>query len=98
VVPARRLIGFTLGDAEMSLQICPKCGRRGMTWSIDEEVSPLTQWDCSLFRYSVQQDESRESTCPACGTENSYLLLSDTSGAFWFCLTCQSRSPATGVA
>jgi hypothetical protein len=69
-----------------------------MTWSIDEEVSPLTQWYCSLCHYSAQEDESRESICPACGSEKAYLLLSDPSGTFWFCLKCHSRSPAVGVA
>jgi rubrerythrin len=65
-----------------------------MFWSIDEEVTPLTQWHCGLCHYSALEDESRESTCPACGAEKSYLMLSDPNGAFWFCLTCQSRSPA----
>lgn len=68
-----------------------------MTWSIDEEVSPLMQWYCSLCRYSAQEDESRESNCPACGDENSYLLLSDKTGTFWFCVKCQSRSAVTGT-
>jgi len=82
----------------MSLQFCPKCDRRAMTWSVDEEASPLTQWHCSLCRYSAEEDESRESTCPSCGSEKSYLLLSDTAGVFWFYFKCQSRSPAAGVA
>jgi hypothetical protein len=57
-----------------------------MTWSIDEAVSPLTQWSCSLCGYSAREDESRESTCHACGTEKSRLLLSDPNGSYWFCL------------
>jgi hypothetical protein len=69
-----------------------------MTWSIDEEVSPLTQWYCSLCSYYAQEDESHESTCPACGSENSYLLLSDSTGTLWFCLNCQSRLRAAGFA
>ena len=68
-----------------------------MTWSIDEAVSPPTQWYCSLCRYRASEDESRESTCHACGMERSRLLLSDPGGSYWFCLTCQSRSPAAGV-
>lgn len=82
----------------MSVHLCPNCGRRGMTWSIDEEVSPLTQWYCSVCRYSAQEDESRESTCPACASEKSYLLLSDAIGTFQFCVKCQLRSPSAGVA
>jgi ssDNA-binding Zn-finger/Zn-ribbon topoisomerase 1 len=76
----------------MAVQLCPNCGQRGMTWSIDEEVSPRTQWYCSLCRYSAFEDESRESTCPACGCEKSSLLLSDATGTFWFCIRCQRRS------
>ena len=68
-----------------------------MTWSIDKEVSQLTQWHCSLCGYSAEEDESQESTCPTCGSEKSYLLLSGPSGKFWFCLKCQSRKQATGV-
>jgi hypothetical protein len=33
-----------VSGAEISVRFCPNCGGRGMTWSIDEQVSPLTQW------------------------------------------------------
>ena len=82
----------------MSLQLCPSCGRRSMTWSIDEEVSPLTPWYCSFCRYSALEDESREPTGPTCGAEKSYLLRFDSTDSFLYCFTCQSRSPGADVA
>jgi hypothetical protein len=74
----------------MSLQPCPNCGRRAFTWSLDDEVSPLTQWHGSLCRYRAEEDESRESGCQACGAQRSRLRLSDRNGTYWFCLSCQS--------
>ena len=82
----------------MAVHACPNCGRRGLTWSVDEEVSPFTQWYCPLCDYSASEDESRAVTCNACGAEKMRLLLSDAGASFWFCLACQSRSPADGVA
>ena len=76
----------------MTLQLCPKCGHRRFSWWIDEDVSPLTQWRCGHCRYSAEEDESRESTCPACGAERSRMLLADPNGRYWFCLSCQSRA------
>jgi ssDNA-binding Zn-finger/Zn-ribbon topoisomerase 1 len=76
----------------MSTQICPKCGSRGFTWHIDEAVSPLTQWFCSVCRYTAEEDESRLSTCPSCNVEKARLLLSDQEGVYCFCQQCQARS------
>src|SRR5437870_3169039 len=53
----------------MAVQNCPGCGQLGMTWSIDEDQSPLTQWYCSLCGYTAEEDEKRESGCPKCGVK-----------------------------
>ena len=81
----------------MAAHLCPNCGHCRMFWSIDEEVTPLTQWHCGQCGYSALEDESKMSTCPTCGTEKSYLLLSDPNRTFWFCLTCQASSPSSNV-
>ena len=53
-----------------------------MTWAIDHDIGPLTLWSCSLCGYGADEDEARESDCPACGTAKSYLLLKDPTMAF----------------
>jgi hypothetical protein len=82
----------------MSANFCPNCGERGFTWSIDEEVSRLTQWYCSICEYSASEDEAQASTCPTCGAGGANLLLSDTGGGYRFCIECRARTGAGGVA
>jgi RNA polymerase subunit RPABC4/transcription elongation factor Spt4 len=79
----------------MSAHVCPNCGRRGFTWTVDEERDAPTQWHCSLCRYVAAEDETRALTCPACGTAEGRLLLAGPEGTFRFCVHCQSRTPDT---
>lgn len=78
----------------MSLQICPLCRERAFTWHIDEDLSPLTQWHCSLCDYRAEEDESQESECDCCGGERSCVSLSDGLRAYWFCFACHSLRSA----
>ena len=60
----------------MALIKCPECRRLGFTWSVDEEVTSLTMWQCHLCGYAAREDESKEEVCPACG-EKQLMLLAD---------------------
>lgn len=71
----------------MSQQICPECGQKKITWSIDEEVSPFTLWFCWACKYSAEEDEKREGDCPRCGSKWCS-LVKDEDGFHRWCTTC----------
>lgn len=70
----------------MSAQRCPKCGVDAFTWSIDEEISPLTIWHCSVCLYRAEEDESLEHACEECG--DGQICLRDDAHEYRFCLGC----------
>ena len=68
----------------MTPQLCPACGRRAMTWSIqsDDGRGP-TSWGCSLCRFAAEEDESQERDCPKCGGEKAAIRLSTPDSEFY---------------
>jgi hypothetical protein len=70
----------------MGLHRCPKCGIQTFTWSIDEDVSALTQWHCTMCPYAAEEDESLERACDACGGGEGWLRDGDRS--YRFCFDC----------
>src|SRR5271166_2665857 len=69
----------------MSLQVCPNCAVKAITWSIDEQKSPLTEWWCRSCGYSAAEDETRETDCPRCATARAYMLVKDEGGFHRWC-------------
>ena len=41
----------------MSLQICPKCHKLGITWYFDEEIDPDDRWFCRLCQFDCNEKE-----------------------------------------
>ena len=72
----------------MSLQVCPKCGVRQITWWIDDEESPRTQWLCSECGYKAEEDESMSKDCSRCHDQKSSLLVRDEQGYHRWCKAC----------
>jgi len=72
----------------MSLHICPKCTHEAITWSLDEESSPYTQWRCGHCHYLAEENEQKESSCPCCASPSGCLLLRDSSGVHRWCVSC----------
>lgn len=72
----------------MSVQICPKCGQRQMTWSMDEEVSKFTLWWCNSCRYAAEEDETKIANCPACNAERGLSILKGRDGFHQWCYRC----------
>ena len=70
------------------MQYCPKCKKGRFIWTVDEEVSPLTVWFCGYCKYSADEDEKKETTCPACGIERCYLHMKDEDRTYWYCCHC----------
>jgi phage/plasmid primase-like uncharacterized protein len=79
----------------MTAQLCPRCRQIGLTWSIDEEESPLTQWHCSLCEYVAWEDESKEQPCHMCGRQGS-ILIEDESGTYRYCFACGGVGEGAG--
>lgn len=77
----------------MAEQYCPSCKEKAFVWALDEEVSPNTQWYCSSCKYRAEENESLESTCSKCNTEN-LMYLKSGNEHFRFCTYCQFRSKA----
>jgi len=73
----------------MSLQLCPQCHQKSITWSIDEERSPLTQWWCNQCHYLAMEDENKMSLCTHCGRDKASLFLTDSTGHHRWCPQCQ---------
>jgi len=73
----------------MATQICPKCKVDDFTWTMDEEESPLTIWDCGNCNYRAFENESDERICSNCskGTESK---LRDSEKDYWWCFTCNT--------
>jgi DNA-directed RNA polymerase subunit RPC12/RpoP len=71
----------------MSLQVCPACGERAITWSVDEDEQPWTRWWCGRCGYKADEDEQQEEVCPHCG-QKARLLLRDSNGFHRWCANC----------
>ncbi len=76
----------------MATQICPNCKKDSFTWSIAEEVSPLTYWGCHLCHYGAYEDESFERKCSKCGEKNQS-KLEDDDKEYWWCSSCDRIEP-----
>ena len=72
----------------MTAQVCPTCCAQHMTWSLDEEVSPYTQWYCGACGYYAEEDEAKEADCSRCGAARSMLLLKDNEAVRKWCSSC----------
>jgi transcription elongation factor Elf1 len=72
----------------MTTQICPKCGKNGMTWYIDHDVSRFTLWRCGSCGYHAEEDEDGMTDCPRCDAEKSLLLMRDHEGVHEWCHRC----------
>ena len=77
----------------MTAQLCPSCGEKGFVWSIDEDVSPYTQWNCLECSYSAEENEKLESVCDECKTK--YLIYLKSNNEYYkFCTNCQTKTKA----
>ena len=81
-------LSASVGCSAMSVQICPHCGAKAITWSLDTDASPLTQWRCNGCNYLAQEDEAQQADCPRCATAKSYLLIKDVAGFHRWCYAC----------
>jgi hypothetical protein len=79
----------------MSEQYCPSCNEKSFTWSIHEDKTPNTIWNCSLCKYQAEENESLEDQCETCGTK-SKLSLKDKSKYFCYCTSCQNITKSVG--
>jgi len=77
----------------MALQFCPNWQEQGFTWSIDEEESDYTQWNCWLCNYKAEEDENAEKICDKCQTKTLMCMKSD-DDFFWFCTNCRDKTNA----
>jgi len=77
----------------MTEQYCPICEEKRFNWSIDEEVSSNTLWQCLNCGYKAEENESLESKCDKCATPNLMHMKSD-ERYFWFCTNCQYKTKA----
>jgi hypothetical protein len=59
-----------------------------MIWSLDEDVSPFTQWHCGSCGYHALEDEAKEADCSRCGVQLSMLLLKDKESTRRWCSAC----------
>ncbi|ESP90937.1 hypothetical protein N483_20335 [Pseudoalteromonas luteoviolacea NCIMB 1944] len=75
----------------MSEHYCPNCEEKSFTWSIDEEVSLNTVWNCSLCGFQAEENESLESVCESCGTKNNIHLKSSAHN-FCYCTHCKKQT------
>jgi ribosomal protein S27AE len=72
----------------MSLQVCPHCGAKAITWTVDEDVSPFTRWICGRCGYVAEEDEKQEGDCPRCASTRSCRLVKDRAGYHRWCYAC----------
>jgi hypothetical protein len=79
----------------MAMQVCPRCKARTITWVIDEEVSPYTQWYCATCKYAAEEDESHESACPHCANAASFMHTRDSDGYHRWCWSCGAFEPTS---
>ena len=77
----------------MSEQYCPSCENKAFVWSLDEEVSPNTLWQCSSCDFHAEENESLEGKCSKCGTEN-LMYLKAGSDFLRFCTNCKYKTKA----
>ena len=61
----------------MALLFCPECEREGFFWAVDEDISPLTYWNCIICGYRAYEDESQVTDCPQCKSTGAVSLLID---------------------
>ena len=73
----------------MATQICPKCKEDAFTWSIDDEITDLTIWNCYNCLYQAFEDETSERICKQCGKKTESKLKDDQK-EYWWCSSCNS--------
>ena len=78
----------------MSLNLCPKCGKRGMHWSSPDD-GPLTEWRCTCGFFGLE-DEKRQTTCTKCGQEQGAIWFVEGSTGYFWCTDCGVRYEAHG--
>ncbi len=72
----------------MTAHWCPKCQTKQLFWYIDEDESPLTQWNCGHCHYVCEEDEQKMTLCPACGKDKYYCWMIDEDRTYWYCFHC----------
>jgi DNA-directed RNA polymerase subunit RPC12/RpoP len=74
----------------MSVQVCPKCRRRGFTWAVEDDG--VTRWYCSLCGFSAEEDEAKQIKCPRCDSGFAAWLAEDGESYYW-CFSCNQQVP-----
>ena len=75
----------------MSAHKCPNCNDYRFHWSVDEEVTPLTMWNCWECHYHALEDESLESECPDCHYPHRIRLEKEDT-KYWWCTDCSTKT------
>ncbi|GGD02779.1 hypothetical protein [Hyunsoonleella pacifica] len=75
----------------MASLICPNCGEDSFTWSLDEEISELTIWNCYKCEYQAYENEKDERNCQNC-ERRTETKLKDNRKEYWWCSDCNSKS------
>jgi len=88
-----RMLTIKMLRVNMTEQYCPNCKEKAFVCALDEEVSLNTQWYCSSCKYHAEENESLESACGKCNTEN-LMYLKAGSEFFRFCTNCQNKTKA----
>jgi hypothetical protein len=71
---------------------CPKCKKKGFIWSIDEEITLLTSWDCRRCGYGAYEDERKIRTCSICNCKADCYMM-DNESKYWWCPCCGRIEP-----
>lgn len=77
----------------MTAHACPACKAKAFVWSLEEEVSPNTQWYCMACSFAAEEDESKEDWCARCRDRSAIWLLTSPGPGHW-CLECGSLTEA----
>ena len=55
---------------------------------VDEEESPLTQWNCSECGYKAMENEKQQKDCPVCKNAKYCVRLIESEGSYLWCHEC----------
>ena len=75
----------------MSMQLCPKCKRVDMTWSMDDQDK--TWWNCRCG-FVAEEDERKERTCTSCNKDKSCIWLMHDGINYYWCVSCGTKTEA----
>ena len=73
----------------MAEQICPNCKVETFNWQVDDDVSPLTIWDCRNCNYRAFENQSDERNCLNCNKKIESKLQDDKK-EYWWCSNCNT--------